>query len=137
MANSDPEAIREQIAQERKERGQTRYKEVMLSDAPPPVSPFTDKGVVDSVFAELWSRPGLTTKERRWITLACVGAAGAPIPIQTHVRAALESGDIRVDEMKEFVLHFAYYHGWPRASAMEGSMYQAIAELEKEGRPVA
>ena len=137
MANSDEEAIRKRISDERTERGRSRYKEVMLSEAPPPVSPFTDKGVVDSVFAALWSRPGLTTKERRLVTLACVGAAGADTPIRTHVRAALESGDIRLDEMKEFVLHFAYYHGWPRASAMEQSMYEAIAALEQEGKPVA
>ena len=137
MANSDETAIRQRIADERTERVRSRYKEVMLSEAPPPVSPFTDKGVVDSVFAELWSRSGLTTKERRLVTLACVGAAGAEIPTQRHVRAALESRDISVDEMKEFVLHFAYYHGWPRASAIEQSMYEAIAALEQEGKPVA
>ena len=69
MAKSDEAAIRKRIADERTERGRARYREVMLSEAPPPVSPFTDKGVVDAVFAELWSRPWGRTPPRgqiRW-----------------------------------------------------------------------
>src|SRR6476619_2874264 len=94
------------IALARTERGRRRYREVMVSDAPPPLTPYLDKGVVDSVFGELWDRPRLA---RRWVTLACVGAAAADEPIKQHVYAALASGDITREEFQEFVLHFAYY----------------------------
>jgi 4-carboxymuconolactone decarboxylase len=124
------ERFSRQAAEERTERGRKRYREVMGSEPPPGTSVFTGKGVVDSVFAELWDRPGLSTRDRRWITLACAGAAGADQPIQSHVHAALASGDISREEFQEFVLHFAYYHGWPRASAMEGAYYRAVAELD-------
>ena len=119
-------------AEARTERGRRRYKEVMVSEAPPPLSPFTAHGVVDSVFAELWDRPGISRRDRRWITLACVGAAGTDQPIRSHVRAALESGDISREEFQEFVLHFAYYAGWPRASALEMAFYEAVAALDAE-----
>jgi 4-carboxymuconolactone decarboxylase len=121
---------RRATADDRKATGERRYREVMVSDAPPPMSPYLDKGVVDSVFGELWDRGGITRKERRFITLACVGAAAVDEPINQHVYAALASGDLTREELQEFVLHFAYYAGWPRASAFEMAYYNAIERLD-------
>jgi 4-carboxymuconolactone decarboxylase len=116
----------------RTETGRRRYREVMVSDAPPPTTPYLAHGVVDSVFGELWDRPGLSRRDRRFITLACVGAAAVDEPINQHVYAALASGDLTREELQEFVLHFAYYSGWPRASAMETAYYRAIARIDRE-----
>jgi 4-carboxymuconolactone decarboxylase len=126
------EAARRELAEARTTTGRRRYREVMVSDAPPPVTPYLGHGVVDSVFGELWDRPGLTRRDRRWITLACVGAAAADVPIEQHVYAALASGDISREEMQEFVLHFAYYAGWPRASALERAYLQSIQRIDAE-----
>ncbi len=121
------------ITEERTATGRSRYREVMVSEAPPPLTPYLARGVVDSVFGELWDRPGLSRRDRRWITLACVGAAAVDVPIQQHVYAALASGDVTREEMQEFVLHFAYYAGWPRASALEAAYYQAVTRLDANG----
>ena len=126
-ANEDARAA---LAHARTETGKRRYREVMVSDAPPPLTPYLDKGVVDSVFGELWDRPGLSRRDRRWITLACVGAAAVDEPIQQHVYAALASGDVTREELQEFVLHFAYYAGWPRASALEMAYYRAVERID-------
>ena len=128
--NGDNEESRRAIAEARTETGRRRYREVMVSDAPPPFTPYLDKGVVDSVFGELWDRPGLSRRDRRWITLACVAAAAVDEPIQQHVYAALASGDITREELQELVLHFAYYAGWPRASALEMAYYRAIERMD-------
>ena len=117
----------------RTETGRRRYREVMVSDAPPPLTPYLSKGVVDSVFGELWDRPGLARRDRRWVTLACVAAAAVDEPIRQHVYAALASGDITREEFQEFVLHFAYYAGWPRASALEMAYYEACARIDADG----
>jgi 4-carboxymuconolactone decarboxylase len=116
----------------RTEVGRRRYQEVMVSEAPPPMTPYLANGVVDSVFGELWNRPGLSRRDRRWVTLACVAAAAVDEPIQQHVYAALASGDISREEFQELVLHFAYYAGWPRASALEIAYYRAVARLDAE-----
>ncbi len=116
----------------RTEIGRRRYREVMVSDAPPPMTPYLAHGVVDSVFGELWDRPGLSRRDRRFITLACVGAAAVDVPIQQHVYAAMASGDLTREEVQEFILHFAYYLGWPRASALEAAYYSAIARIDGE-----
>jgi 4-carboxymuconolactone decarboxylase len=126
------ERIRVEIATRRTETGRRRYREVMVSDAPPPLTPYLDQGVVDSVFGELWNRPGLSRRDRRFITIACVAAAAVDEPVQQHVYAALASGDISREEFCEVVLHFAYYAGWPRASALEMAYYRAIARLDAE-----
>ena len=84
------------------------------------------------MFGELWDRPGLSGRDRRWVTLACVGAAAVDEPINQHVYAALASGDITREELQEFVLHFAYYAGWPRASALEMAYYRAVQRIDEE-----
>ena len=50
------------------------------------------------------------------MTLPCVAAADAEGPLRDHVYAALNSGDVTITEMRETVLHFAVYSGWPKAS---------------------
>ncbi|HEX3460125.1 MAG TPA: carboxymuconolactone decarboxylase family protein [Acidimicrobiales bacterium] len=113
---------------ERRRRGEKTWKEVMVKTPPAAATPYKAAGILDFVFSEMWSRPGLTRKERRWITLACVSSVGQPGPIRSHLRAALESGDIEADELREFVLHFAVYCGWPAASTVEA----ILGELEEE-----
>ena len=65
--------------------------------------------VIDQVFAEIWTRPGLTRKERRWIAITCASMAGVPFAMETHIGATLKTGDITVEEMREFVVQFAAY----------------------------
>ncbi|MFW0793882.1 carboxymuconolactone decarboxylase family protein [Gordonia sp. CPCC 205515] len=85
----------------------------------------------DWLDGQVWSRPGLGRRERRWVTLTCVGAADAPKPIEDQVHDALRSGDITIDEMLEFVLHFAVYNGWPKASHLEGVIRRAWAVIDR------
>jgi 4-carboxymuconolactone decarboxylase len=132
MDDDDRAEARRTLEEQRTETGRRRYHEVMVSDAPPPATPYLAHGVVDSVFGELWDRPGLSRRDRRFVTLACVGAAAAEEPINQHVYAALASGDLTREELQEVVLHFAYYAGWPRASALEKAYYLAIARIDAE-----
>ena len=132
MNGEELEHARQTLAEQRTEVGRRRYREVMVSDAPPPMTPYLSHGVVDSVFGELWDRPGLSRRDRRFVTLACVAAAAVEVPIEQHVYAAMASGDLTREEVQEVVLHFAYYAGWPRASALEGAYYRAVARIDAE-----
>ena len=132
MDPQEIEQVRRALADERTETGRRRFREVMVSDAPPPMSPYIARGVVDSVFGELWDRPGLSRRDRRFVTLACVAAAAVEVPIEQHVYAALASGDLTREEMQEVILHFAYYAGWPRASALEAAYHRTVARLDAE-----
>jgi 4-carboxymuconolactone decarboxylase len=101
---------------DRHEIGMRTFADVMTVDPPDDDSPAIAHGLIDFVFAEIWSRPMLSRRDRRFVTLACVAAADATKPLEDHVYAALNSGDISITEMREAVLHFAVYAGWPKAS---------------------
>ncbi|MEZ0357888.1 carboxymuconolactone decarboxylase family protein [Mycobacterium sp. SA01] len=103
------------IDADRRERGRRAFADVMTFAAPQDDSPAAT-GLIDFVYGEVWSRPALSRRDRRFVTLACVAAADAEAPLRDHVYAALNSGDISITEMREAVLHFAVYAGWPKAS---------------------
>ncbi len=111
------------------ERGLAAYREVMGGDATPPQDAYQE-ATIGHLFGEVWTRPGLSRKERRWITLTIAGMTGNTLAIQGHVKAALQSGDISPAEALEWVLHFAHYGGWPLSTALYMAVRQATAEVE-------
>ena len=56
---------------ERLQAARANYEEVMTYPGPEPTKPYYEAGVVGFVFGEMWSRPGLNRRDRRWITLTC------------------------------------------------------------------
>lgn len=121
---------------ERLERGRRAYADIMTVPAPEDTSPTTTH-LLDFVFAEVWQRPGLTRRERRFVTLPCVAAADADQPLRDHVYAALNSGDLSIVEIRETVLHFAVYAGWPKASWFNMVVDEQWERIHREkGLPV-
>jgi 4-carboxymuconolactone decarboxylase len=123
----------------RRERGMSQYAEVMTVEPPEDGSPAFANGLIDFVFAEVWTRPTLSRRDRRFVTLACVAAADAITPLEEHVYAALSSGDISITEMRETVLHFAVYAGWPKASrfniVVDQQWFTLLDERDEEPPP--
>jgi 4-carboxymuconolactone decarboxylase len=99
-----------------------------------PKSPYTE-AVLDSVFAELWTRGVLTRRERRLITLTCLGACGNQATLDAHLYAALRVGDLSLSELREFVHHFAFYAGFPSAAAIETALDRAWSRWQSEDGP--
>jgi 4-carboxymuconolactone decarboxylase len=111
------------------------YREVMTTEPPAVSTPF-DVATRDFLFGQVWPRPGLSRKDRRWVTLTCVAAADSPWPIEDHVYAALNSGDIALEEMLEFIVQFAVYCGWPKAAHCEGVIHRQWGRIREErGQP--
>lgn len=110
---------------ERQAAARAEYERIMTTGSPDATSAYIDVGVIGFVFGEMWRRGVLTARDRRWITLACLGSTDSSYPIETHVWAALNSGDVNFEEFDEFVLHFATQLGWPKASVL--SMHGSIA----------
>ena len=104
----------------------------MTTPAPPAIGAYIDAGVIGFVFGEMWRRGVLTPRDRRWVTLACVGVADAPIPMETHTYAALNSGDVTNEEIDEFLLFFGTQMGWPKGSAMNTQILTAMAKIAEE-----
>ncbi|NQZ95671.1 MAG: carboxymuconolactone decarboxylase family protein [Myxococcales bacterium] len=98
-------------------KGKQIFEDVTQVPAFEPSDPFTAANL-DQCFGALWSRPGLTRRERRFLSLATVGARGMDQEVMFHVRGALKSGDISSAEMIEIILHVTQYAGWPCGAVM-------------------
>jgi 4-carboxymuconolactone decarboxylase len=118
------------MTENRTERGMELAREIAGVQLPSfDTTPMAD-AARDFVFGEVWSRPGLDKRSRLWITLSCVVATGAPTPVKIYARAAIQSGLVTMAEMREFVLHFAMYQGFPKATVMESALSEVEAELK-------
>ncbi len=108
----------------RHREGRANYEVVMVSPAPPPETAFYEGGIINFVFGEMWMRPGLDQRSRRWITLVGVANSAARTPIRSHVYGAMRSGNATKEEMLEFVLQYAVHSGWPMASVVQAAVIE-------------
>ena len=116
------------------EEGTANFTSVMIFPPPPPVVAYFEGGILNFVFGEMWMRPGLDQRSRRWVTLVGVANSSSTIPIRTHTYAAMKSGNATVSEMHEFVLQYAIHGGWPRASVMQAVVFE-MGKRVTEGLP--
>lgn len=115
---------------ERIARGIAEFENVMTFGGPPPVTPYFEAGIDSFVFGEMWWRPSLDQRSRRWITLVGVCDSAAETPIHSHIHAAMASGNCTPAEMQEFVLQYGIHAGWPRASVVQGAVIAMIRKFE-------
>ncbi|HUP29291.1 MAG TPA: carboxymuconolactone decarboxylase family protein, partial [Usitatibacter sp.] len=79
---------------------------------------------------EIWNRPGLSHEVRRMIVIAQMVALGRWEEFQLHVRAALQSGDLTQDDLKEVLLQSTIYCGVPAANTAFKEAREVIAALD-------
>lgn len=71
--------------------------------------------ITETAWGSVWSRPGLTPRERSMVTLALLAALGHDEEVAMHVRATSNTG-ATVEDIKETLLHVAVYAGVPAAN---------------------
>jgi len=91
----------------RHEEGSAASNNNMLFGGPPPQTAYFEGGILNFVFGEMWNRPALDQRARRWLTLVGVGNSSSSTPIRSHVWSAMASGNASREEMFEFVLQYA------------------------------
>ena len=72
--------------------------------------------ITEGAWGSVWSRPGLTKRERSIITIALLAALGHDDELAMHVRATRNTG-ATAEEVKEALLHVAVYAGVPAANS--------------------
>lgn len=63
-------------------------------------------------YANIWSREGLTLKERSIATISSLIALGKEDQTEIHMRGFLNCGGTQ-KELKELIIHAAIYSGFP------------------------
>ena len=87
--------------------------------------------ITEAAWGTVWSRPGLTKRERSIVTLALLAALGHDEEVAMHVRATANTGATREDICEAF-LHVAIYAGVPAANHAFKIAKQVFSEMDAE-----
>jgi 4-carboxymuconolactone decarboxylase len=81
-----------------------------IGDFAPKLVSLTD----DVLFGDVWERTELSKRDRSLITVAALIAGGNTEQLKNHLVRAKDNG-LTETELKEVIVHLAFYAGWPRA----------------------
>jgi 4-carboxymuconolactone decarboxylase len=87
--------------------------------------------ITRNAWGSVWSRPGLSRRERSLVTIALMTALGHDNELELHLRASRRTG-ATPDDVKEVLLHTAVYAGVPAVNHAMKIAKRVFAELENE-----
>jgi 4-carboxymuconolactone decarboxylase len=88
----------------------------------------------DHLFADIWSRPGLSMRDKRIMTLSVVTALGLSDLAEIQVNAALHNEEMSADELREMAIFITHYVGFPLGSTFNSVVEKVVAARKKAGR---
>jgi 4-carboxymuconolactone decarboxylase len=91
---------------------------------------------VDHLFGTIWSRPGLSMRDRRMMLLAVLTAQNQEALLEVQINAILTNGELTVEELKEMSIFITHYVGFPLGSKLDGAIHRVVAKrknAEKAG----
>jgi 4-carboxymuconolactone decarboxylase len=89
---------------------------------------------VDHLFGSIWTRPGLSMRDKRLMTLTVVTALGLQDLAEVQVNAALANGELTEDELKEMSIFLTHYVGFPLASGLNGTVGRVAGKRKKAAK---
>jgi 4-carboxymuconolactone decarboxylase len=81
-----------------------------------------------TAWGSVWSRPGLTPRERSLVTLALLAGLGNFEELKLHTRATANTG-ASPEDIAEAMLHVAVYAGVPRANHAFKVIKETLREM--------
>ncbi|GAA4206578.1 carboxymuconolactone decarboxylase family protein [Streptosporangium oxazolinicum] len=84
---------------------------------------------VEHLFAEVWSREGISNRDRRILLVGLLVGQGMDEDVGVQLDAALRTGDLTPDELREVVVFLTHYAGWPRGARLNGQVEELIARV--------
>ncbi|MBV8346298.1 MAG: carboxymuconolactone decarboxylase family protein [Mycolicibacterium sp.] len=86
---------------------------------------------VDHLFGRIWTRPGLSMRDRRMMVIAVVTALGLDDLLEVQVNAVLMNGELTEDELREMAVFLTHYVGFPLGSRLNGVIERVSAKRKK------
>ena len=117
--------------QDRYERGRERFLEVHDEKALGAVEGLGDLGriIVETVYGDVYTRPGLSTRDRELAAVAALVALGRSSQIPQHLRASLKAG-LSPHELREVILQTATIAGFPPAMNAMATLKTIVGDGE-------
>ena len=86
--------------------------------------------IAEGAWGSVWSRPGLTKRERSLLTLALLAALGHHDEVAMHIRATANTG-ASPEDVSEAMLHVAVYAGVPAANSAIKIAKETYAKMKE------
>lgn len=112
--------------EDRRRRGLEKMSEVYgweFQDGPGDFFGYT----ADHLFADIWSRPGLDTRERRLLLIGLLAGQGASDVLEIQLGAAHRNAELDAEGLREIVVFLAHYAGWPVAARLNTVVEKILA----------
>ena len=79
------------------------------------------------LFGQVWSRPGLSLRDRALVTLSVLLAVDADRGSMNHLRYAHNLG-ITEEEIRELIIQVGFYAGWPKGAHAMARFTKILSE---------
>jgi 4-carboxymuconolactone decarboxylase len=115
------------MTDDQRERGLKRMTEVYgwdFKDGPGDFFGYT----ADHLFAEIWSRPGLTDRDRRLLLIGLLAGTNQADVLGIQVPAAYRNGELDADTLREIAIFLCHYAGWSVGSRFNSLVEETIAK---------
>jgi 4-carboxymuconolactone decarboxylase len=86
----------------------------------------------DHLFGEIWTRPGLTLRDRRLLLLGLLVGQGHHDVVEIQADAALRAGELDARQLREVVIFLTHYAGWPSGARLSMQAEKLIGKMAKE-----
>ncbi|MDN3358603.1 carboxymuconolactone decarboxylase family protein [Actinomadura sp. DC4] len=83
---------------------------------------------VDHLFGDIWTRPGLSIRDRRLLLLGVLAGQGLNDVLDIQLPAALANEELSPDELREIAVFLTHYIGWPLGSKLSVQVEGLIAK---------
>ena len=85
----------------------------------------------DHLFADIWSRPGLSDRDRRLLLIGMLTGTGAQDVLSIQVPAAYAAGELDDVALREIVIFLCHYAGWPNGARLSSLVEDTIAKASR------
>lgn len=86
---------------------------------------------INHLFAKVWSRDGLSIRDRRLVTIALLAAQGRQDQLKSHIKGArLGEDGLTREEILELMVHVAHYAGWAAGAGGQGAALAVLKEID-------
>jgi 4-carboxymuconolactone decarboxylase len=86
---------------------------------------------VEHLFGRIWTRPGLSMRDRRMMLVAVLTTLGQDELLEVQVNAVLQNGELTREELREMAIFLTHYVGFPLGSKLDGVLKRVTAKRKK------
>ena len=83
---------------------------------------------VEHLFGDVWTRDGLSDRDRRLLVLGLLVGLGLDDVIDLQLGAALANGELDGHQLREIAIFLAHYAGWPKGAKLNSQVETLLAK---------